>query len=517
MSERKQITSNALSAYGVRALTAFSALLLTPYLFRRLGEEGFGTWSIMFVLLTMLELIELGFSASVVKFVAEYRGSGRPAEVQSSLSVGIVIMGGLGVVACLATVGAGQLLSGIAAPGHTRDFELGMALIGLAMLVRFPCAPFLGSLKGYGRYDLFNLTQAILLVASTGGSILLVELGYGVLGIAVAYAVSLAATGILAVVLLARLDPGLSLRPRAGTWAHRRRLLAFGGFALLSDSMIFIGQRMDVLVIAAIRNAAAAAPYAAALKLQSGVQALAMPLMHLLMPMVSELWGRGEREEAIRRLKLTTRLAAQATIPLAVGIALFSPELTRLWLGADRPESIVPIVVTLLAVQIVTMTAAPTEAALVGIGKVRTIGTLSAIEGIGNISLSIFLVSRYGPIGAALGTLCTSALLAPVKFPLFCRATGEPVWRFARESLGVGVVSTLPAVAAMVAARLFLPDGLGAVAVAAVVGGTLTVSIAARQLGAGRIRELLGRGPDASDERALELGSRLPERGDTVL
>ena len=36
-SERRRMTRNAASAYGARALLGLSVLLLTPYLYRRLG------------------------------------------------------------------------------------------------------------------------------------------------------------------------------------------------------------------------------------------------------------------------------------------------------------------------------------------------------------------------------------------------------------------------------------------------------------------------------------------------
>ena len=77
-----------------------------------------------------------------------------------------------------------------------------------------------------------------------------------------------------------------------------------------------------------------------------------------------------------------------------------------------------------MAAQILTMSGFPAEKVLVGIGRPKVVALLAVVEGLSNISISIVLVSAYGAIGAALGTLVTSGVLAPVKLPLACRATG---------------------------------------------------------------------------------------------
>src|SRR4051812_514644 len=51
---------NVLSSYGLRGLRAVSVLLLTPYLFRQLGLDGFGTWSVVFTIATVFSLVEYG-------------------------------------------------------------------------------------------------------------------------------------------------------------------------------------------------------------------------------------------------------------------------------------------------------------------------------------------------------------------------------------------------------------------------------------------------------------------------
>jgi O-antigen/teichoic acid export membrane protein len=490
--EHAAIARNAASSYGVRVLLALSVLLLTPYLFRTLGAAGFGTWSVIFTVTTVFSLLELGFSGGIVKLVAELRAQGnKKQELDTAIGSAVALMAALGLIAFGISVAIALFATGLAANGLQDDFRTGMLVIGVAMLVRFPFVAYAAALMGYQRYDLFNASQALTYLTFAVGAVIAIETNADVLGLAIAQAVSVLAGGLLFAVSLARTDRSLPMRPRFSDSHWRKRIASFSSFTLLADSMVFIGQRMDTLVIAAIRNAAAAAPYAAAIKLQSGLQSLTLPFVNLLMPMASDLQARGRHEEVLRRFVVATRVVLQVTMPVAIGLALFSTDIVDLWLGSDAPSVTATIIVLLMSVQTVTLTATPAEKVLVGVGRVRTVALLALVEGFSNLGISIALVSAYGAIGAAIGTLSTSAVLAPIKFPLACRATGCDALLFLRRGLGIGVVSSIPGVLVMVAAWLVLPHG----AIRLLVGMTLGLSACAivglAQVGPARARTLL--------------------------
>jgi O-antigen/teichoic acid export membrane protein len=481
--ELKAIARNAASSYGIRALRALSVLAITPYLFRRLGLDGFGTWSVMFTLTTIFALLEYGFATGVTKLVAESRGSGRSKDLQRTLGAAVVIMGGLGVLAAAISAGIGVLGSGLAAGDEEEGFRVGMFVLGAALLIRFPLVAYGAGLMGYQRFDLYNAAEAVTIVGFTGGAVAAVESGTGVLGLAIAWAGALVAGGLTYLLLLFRADRSLSLRPRLGTRAERGKIERFASLTLLADSMVFIGQRMDTLVIAAIRSAAAAAPFAAANKLTSGLQGLTFPFVIQLMPMVSDLHAQGRDAEVRRRFVLATRIALQLTLPFAAAFSMFATDVVDVWLGSGAPNVTVDIIVVLMAVQLVTLTAFPAEKVLVGIGRVRAVGLLALVEGLSNLGVSIALVSAYGAIGAALGTLFTSALLAPVKFPLACRAVRFSTPRFLRDSLIPAIASSLPALGAMAVVWIALPSGALRLAIGLSVGIGLATAVGAAQIG----------------------------------
>jgi O-antigen/teichoic acid export membrane protein len=511
--ERRQMLRNAVAAYGFRVLLGLNALLLTPYLFRTLGTAGFGTWSVMFTLMMLSELVESGFSTGVIKLVSEFHGRGQRAELEATVRFGVFLMGALGILFALGFAATGKWLGVLAAGVDRTDFRNGMLVLALAVIVRYPCMSLQAALMGYQRFDLSNLVDAVYVVVFTAGAVAGVEAGLGVFGVALGYAAGMVSSAILALVLLARIDSDLKVWPQLAPSGTRRRMIDTSSFAFLAESMIFVGQRMDVVVIAAIRSAAASAPFAAALKLQSAVQALTLPFVRLLMPMSSELWAQGQRAEVVRRVTVATRVALQLTLPFAVAIALFSHDIVRLWLGSAAPAVTSTIVVVLMVVQISTLAAAPAETVLIGVGRVRWVGLLALFEGLANIGLTVILVMKYGVVGAAIATLLTSAVLAPVKYPLVCRSLGCPTMRFVRESLGMATLSSLPALAAMAVVWAILPPGTLRFLLGSAVGCGIAAAVGVAQVGVRRLRLILrreSRTADPTRAQGASVGSDAP-------
>lgn len=456
-SDGRLIARNASSAYALRFVQGLGVLILTPYLLARLGAAGFGTYSVILVIATSYTLLEVAFLDGVAKIVAELRGQNRREELRRTVEVAVVLASACGVLALVIFGALALLATGLAAPSERTAFQIGVALLGGALLVRLPCTAYAAVLAGYQRYDLFNLARIAGAVGFPLATVVAVEAGGGVLGASVAISAYLLMEALLYGWLMKRMDPSLSLRPGLGDRRTRRRVASFGSYVLVADGMLFAGQRIDALVIAAIRGAAAAAPAAAALKLQSLVQSLILPFVDLLMPMTSDLWGREQAAEVTRRFALATRAVVQIVLPVAAGLALFAQDVVIAWLGRDAPAVTAQIVPILMAGQVVTLAATPAAKVLVGVGRVRVMAAMAAVEGAFNLALTLLLVTLIGAPGAALGTLLAAAVVSPLMIPLACRAIGASTAGFLRVSLWPALLASIPSLAVMVIAWALLP------------------------------------------------------------
>jgi O-antigen/teichoic acid export membrane protein len=503
VSRPARVARNVASSYALRGLRALSVLLLTPYLFRTLGVDGFGTWSILFTVATVFSLIEVGVTVGVTKHVAEVEGAGRTG-IRELVGVSAGMMVVLGAAAFALSVPLALLTDGLAADGLSEGYALGMLLIGAAQVLRFPGQAYGAVLMGLQRYDLFNVGEAATVLSFLLGSVAAVELGGGIAGLSGVYAASLLVGAATWWTLLRRHRPDALSAPRAGHSATRRSVVAFGWRSLLIDGMDFVAMRMDTLVVAALRGVRTAAPLAAATRLISGVQSLVLPFVAVLVPMVAESQAAGEREAVRRQFLVATRVAVQLTLLTAGGLALFATDVVDTWLGADAPDVTDDLVVVLMIVQILILGPLPAGRVLLGLGRLRAVTALAVLEGVGNLGLSIVLVIEYGTMGAAVATLITSGLLVPVRVPLACRATGCTAARLGREALLPAVVGCVPAFAVMAVALVALDPGVLRLVAGLGAGWAAGAAVAAVQIGPARVRGLLGR-PGAAAPEPVEL------------
>ena len=80
----RYILINTLSSYGRDIVDTITFLVLIPFIIKILGSETFGLWSLIWAFLAIFELADMGFGASVVKYVADARGR-RDAQRQQSV------------------------------------------------------------------------------------------------------------------------------------------------------------------------------------------------------------------------------------------------------------------------------------------------------------------------------------------------------------------------------------------------------------------------------------------------
>lgn len=485
------VARNASSSYLFRLVYGLIVLLLTPYLFRRLGVAGFGTYSVIFAIATVFDGLQSSYSTGVAKIVAELRGGGRRRELleaHTTATAFSVVLGAAVVALCLAIALLGD---GLSPPAFLRAFQVGMIALGAVTLVRFVCSAYAATMLGYQRYDLFNTARLAAAIWLGVATVAAVEAGAGLEGAVLALASSLLVEAVLFAWLMRRMDSSLPLRPHLGDAASRRRIASFSSYVLLADAAISV-IRLQPVMIAAVKSAATAAPFSAAVKLQTALQSAVFPFIDLLIPMVSELQSRGRAEEIARRLGLGTRAALQITLPLAAGIALFAEDIVSLWLGPDAPAVTGEIIVILMAGQVVALTATPAAKVLVGLGRVRVTAALLAIQGASNLALTIGLVYGYGALGAAIALLISGCLFSPVMVALACRAAQLSGGRFLRQSLWPALASSLPGLAAMVVVFAVLPESASRLTLGIAVGVAISLGVAVAQVGAGRLRGFFG-------------------------
>jgi len=445
---------NIASNYLRFAVSMVVVFLMTPYIIGQLGMETFGLWSLVFAVIGIFGLMDFGFATAAVKTVAEASGSGDTAGRNRTLASLLMLYTLIGLLSLLLVM----LLSAPAAgwfdlsAGQHDLFLPVIWMLGLAVSLSFPASLFKAALSGAGRMHIVNAVELLMVLFNAGLVYVLLEGGHGITGLAAGTALTMIATPLALIPLAYRMLPGFSLHWRLMSLRNIRPLLSFSIYAFMANVAVLVALRLDPVVIKLFLPLSAVALYAVAAKISEYLFLLNKQFSNALMPLVSQLHGRGDTD-AIRRIMTDgTRLLLAVAVPGIGLLYYYAPELIQLWLGDEFAESALLLRILLLA--LVPVTLQLNAANILGMtGQHRFLALGMLVSAALNLLLSAALIAFFGIQGAALGTLA-AVLLVELAFilPRACRHSGVT----AAEFLGMVVWPALPALLPMLATALVL-------------------------------------------------------------
>jgi O-antigen/teichoic acid export membrane protein len=198
--------------------------------------------------------------------------------------------------------------------------------------------------------------------------------------------------------------------------------------------------------------------YAIGLRLSNAARTLSEQLARVVFPAGASLYA-GSDMARVRRLVLEgTRVTLALGLPLTVAVVVLADDIVRAWVG--RPMEPAAAVAQLLAVATAAAMVqwVPSTITLAA-GRVAAPSILASLEAVVNLGLSVFLVSRFGLPGVAMGTLIPAAVFACVQVPYACRVLHIPLRAFGREALIPPVLPAIPVAAVLFLWTHYAPDG----------------------------------------------------------
>lgn len=417
-----------------------AALLAAPWFLHRLGQERFGVLSLIWVVVGYFSFLDMGLGRAVTVAVAPLRATSRAADAaheRDILGAASTLLGGVGLalVALLALA-----LAAWGLPVRFSSEALRAEATGAAWIMLPAIPPLLltsvlrGHLEGIGAFAALNRVRTASGVALVAGP-LLTAIASPDLAWACAAIVLVRVLTLLALVrLVARelaLGSGALLRVLlwGGHRAWRRRLLAFGGWATVSNVVGPVIVYVDRFIVADMLTAGAVALYAVPFDVVSRLPVIVAALCSVLLPEIARVSGHpaivapggaaleaaaapgaGDPGAARRIVADSTLASLLVVVPLvALAIAL-TPLGLRVWLGADFARQSAALTRILLVAFGINALAQIPFTALQGSGHARAVAFVHLAEVLPYLALVIWAVGSFGLLGAACSWALRGAL-----------------------------------------------------------------------------------------------------------
>jgi O-antigen/teichoic acid export membrane protein len=461
--EKRQILKNVGSSWSALATNVAVGIFLSPFILHRLGDAAFGVWVLIFSVTGYYGLFDLGIRSSIVRYVSKYTATGDREKLAQFVNTALFTYTAIGAVSMVLTALLSSYVERVfkVPPEMHSQARLLLLMVGASVSVGFPLGVAGGMLEGLQRFYILNWTSIGATLARAALIVYFLNRGYGLITLALLTVSLPVVSSILRGFVVLRLCPmplGLKYVDRASF----RHMVNYGGTTFLVIVAGRLRFRTDELVLGTMMSTVAVTWFNIGARIVDYSQEFVTSLSQIFVPMASQSEATGNLDR-VRKIYLAgNRACAFLILPVTAILIVFGKHIIRIWVGARYVPHSYPVLVVMIIPFALMLSQAASGRVLFGLGKHRILATVTVIEGVANLILSIALVPQLGIVGDALGTAIPLSFTCLWFLPRHLKKQiGVPVGTFLREAYTLPILLTLPLVAALwLANRSFYPRNL---------------------------------------------------------
>ena len=448
----RKLVSGSVTRVINSVATALVSLLIMPFVVHALGDRMYGIWTLVATLIGYYGLLELGLSQAITRYLARSLGSLDPEECNRVFNTSLRIYLALACVILLVTAvlaSIGPLFCKNADDASL--FWKVILVLGISLALQFPMKVYKGALEAHLRFDLTAGLDVLTLIVRTILVIVIILLGYKVVGLAWATLLTSIPSMVLSIYYTHKELPFLSLNSKYWGMQTARSLFSYSVFSFIAHVAYIIRFRVDYLVVAGFLGLTAVTHYSVAEKLMQYFIEFLTSLLGVFPSVFSRLEGAQDFEGIKRTFLFGTKLAVSITSFFTFGfIAWGKPFITR-WMGPAYVDAY-PVLVALTVGLTFFLWQTVSISLLYGTSRHKLLAIFNSVEAAANLGLSLLLVRRYGMLGVALGTTVPITINTLLLIPAYvCRISKINYLEYLRKMIGTVAVASV---------SMMLPIGL---------------------------------------------------------
>jgi O-antigen/teichoic acid export membrane protein len=384
-----------LSIFSGKVAGILITALFTPILVRVISQSQYGLYASVLAGFSIVTLLSKGglFDATR-KTVAEYTDT--PDQVSSVISTSLLLSIVYGLLASAFVFFALRL--GLVPSRYTQYVQVLLAAILFANVF----AIVRGSFYGLQQESVGETLKIGRKLVYTSIGLLLAYVGYDVLGVFAAYALSFLLLSAVGAVLLTRYFP-YALPGKNDIETHGRRIASFGGYQLIGGLSAMLLYRTDILLVEFFEGGTSTALYQSAITPAEMIWFVPSAIQLSFLQHTANLWSSDEIEEINENLRTGIKYAVLSLTLFGVGLFALANPFLAIYFGPDYVGATTTLQILLFGTFFfgITRVVVPVFQAT---GWVRHTEFITFAALVLNIVLNLLLIPRYGILGAGVGT-----------------------------------------------------------------------------------------------------------------
>ncbi len=403
-SRSERFFGNVVWSWVGMATNLVMAVVISPYIVRKLGDEGYGVWALVLGLIDYYWLLDFGFRSATLKYSAQYRAENRPEKINEIVNTALAYAALVGLAMALISL---SLPDGILSffqisASYERIFMRVLKVIGMGWAIGIVFNMFGACLEGLQRFDITNKIYVGSNFLRAVGCMAALAAGYGLVEMSVVVVVCQLLGYIASYLALRKVFPEWRLSAALVKWPVMRQMLRYGANtfvavigmrSLLQAPPLLIGHYLPPAFIGYFglpnRLLQYASDFVSRVALVTGSTA-------------SELSVEGNTGALNRLGVYINRYSLVIFMPLAILFLGYGEAIIRAWISPEFAARSAPLLPAFtLGVGLTSAAQYNSVSILYGIGKHGWYARTLLFEAAGTVAALIFVVPRYGILGAA--------------------------------------------------------------------------------------------------------------------
>jgi O-antigen/teichoic acid export membrane protein len=438
-----RVTKHSLVFFLGMIFNGVAAYLFKVYLARKLGASALGVYALGMTLVGVASVFNtLGLSQAAVRFVSAYSATKKWDLLRGFLGRSVFLLLTLNCVLAAGIVLGGRFIA--VKFYHSPELANHLGLFSLIMVLGVFTTFFGHVLAGYkdiaGRTVINTLIggPAVMLTA-----IILIAGGLGLRG----YITAQVFGALLVLTLLVgrawRLTPA-AVRSFSGKLAPMEKEVVSLSSATLGIALLgFAMGHADAVIVGHYRGTREMGVYAVSGAIVAFGATILTSVNQIFAPTIADIHARGQHEVLSRMFQTLTKWILGLSLPLAAVMVIFAVPIMRIF-GKDFELGWLVLVIGALG-QLVNCGVGPSGTLLYMTGNQRHLVRIQAWAAALMVLLSLFLVPRWGIVGAGLAAAITNAVANLLYLRFVSRALGLRPYNRSYAHLAVPFLTMLAA------------------------------------------------------------------------
>lgn len=395
--------------------TAVVSLILPAILKRYFNDDlTFSVWALVLQFAAYISLFNLGIETAVARYVAHYTAQNDAENCQRFCSTAFMILCIAAAVAFfllgIATYCLPYLYHDTIPPVLMQQMQIALLCVGCALAINLPTSAMSAIFIGLQR----NIIPTVIIGSSrlliVFAIFVVVQFSPTLTAVAITYATINIIASIWQYMAYRTRQTSVKIRWRTATRTAAHELYTYClSLTIWSVAMIFVNG-MDLIILSQF-DLKAVGYFSVAASLVAFIAGLQQALFSPLIAKGAEIAAQPHSSQLLGDLLLkSTRYANLILWLTGIPLIIYAKPILNYWMGGDYQQIAAPILIILLFANIVRMLCAPYSFLLVATGAQKTIILTPFLEGLANLSASIFLAwllknQHLSALGVAYGTL----------------------------------------------------------------------------------------------------------------